>query len=536
MGAWKRLLVLELDAIGYQGPAAAKEARMSYGQLQKLCDNHIFRPSLKAGLAVGGPFPNRWSDDDVNALQTWNKIFTAGFRKGNLTKVGDNLRNDRPELATDGDYNNAAFANTNLEPIHGDVCEVTDDGRRISWLDRPGHEVCLDQRLFEGFVETVFLEEIEYADYHPDYLRNCRRRLRHYILVKLGHLLLAEITSEDLDDYLEWLGGVEPRFSNTERKEHVDLIGRVLRSARMKRHFTSQLPEKPPIPRSRLPQEIPSAKEIKNILALLCHKRDSLPGIVWVLLQTVVGLADKELLALQWLYVGERDIEAQNIFVRRKGVRRATTSEARSVPLPAPLVRLLRKLKDETEFNDDRHFVFADRTGDQPFNRRGRVSFYERYIYPVTDKIGLPRHILVKLQRVAAVLGAEADLKSEQIKNVLRIGTGEGRGRFQRPTQADVEAVRVAVETVLERVLPDELMDSPKPDRTDETVEISQLAAGREDRLQAFIEKRGCTITTVREKAKVHKPQFQDWRKGKLPDSSTMSVRIEEVLSGKVRI
>ena len=55
----------------------------------------------------------------------------------------------------------------------------------------------------------------------------------------------------------------------------------------------------------------------------------------------------------------------------------------------------------------------------------------------------------------------------------------------------------------------------------------------RETRLLKFKQERKTTITAVRDAASVHKPDFQKWRKNRLPGDSVMSQRIEDVLSGE---
>jgi len=55
----------------------------------------------------------------------------------------------------------------------------------------------------------------------------------------------------------------------------------------------------------------------------------------------------------------------------------------------------------------------------------------------------------------------------------------------------------------------------------------------REARLLAFQRKNACTLADIfKHSALVHKPDFDDWRKGKLSDKSVISARIEAVLSG----
>jgi hypothetical protein len=55
----------------------------------------------------------------------------------------------------------------------------------------------------------------------------------------------------------------------------------------------------------------------------------------------------------------------------------------------------------------------------------------------------------------------------------------------------------------------------------------------REFRLQLFLAEKNTTIAAVRRAAGVHKANMQQWRHSALSDSSVMSERIEDVLSGK---
>jgi hypothetical protein len=57
----------------------------------------------------------------------------------------------------------------------------------------------------------------------------------------------------------------------------------------------------------------------------------------------------------------------------------------------------------------------------------------------------------------------------------------------------------------------------------------------REARLQKFISGKS-SVAAVRRAAMVHKSNMQQWRRGELPNSSVMSQRIEDVLSGKTPI
>jgi len=65
-------------------------------------------------------------------------------------------------------------------------------------------------------------------------------------------------------------------------------------------------------------------------------------------------------------------------------------------------------------------------------------------------------------------------------------------------------------------------------------VNVSSAVGSPEDRLQSFIRRHSdTTYADIKYSAKVHTAEFQDWRRGELKSSSKMSLRIEDVLSGK---
>jgi len=76
---------------------------------------------------------------------------------------------------------------------------------------------------------------------------------------------------------------------------------------------------------------------------------------------------------------------------------------------------------------------------------------------------------------------------------------------------------------------------SPKPSQPAQPRDIFPPDT-RERRLQEFIDTRGTTIAAVRRAARVAKANMQQWRRGELSDSSVMSERIEDALSGKTLI
>ena len=240
--ALRRRFAFESDIEGYSTSTAARRAGVGQTTLYRWLKRGLFKPSIQP--TVGDA---RWSDSDIKAVTRYYALFKAGFRPSTLAKVASHLRAERPQLATpDGSFN-VVFGETNLQPIHGDICEVTGDDRRISWHVRPRHEVCLDKRYFEGFVETLFLEGLDLGGYHPYYVKHCRVRLRSYILPWFEGTLLEDVTNERTAGYLRWLDSAHPNLSDVERRAHIGLIANVMRSAKMQRCFTGKLPEMPKI-------------------------------------------------------------------------------------------------------------------------------------------------------------------------------------------------------------------------------------------------------------------------------------------------
>lgn len=71
-----------------------------------------------------------------------------------------------------------------------------------------------------------------------------------------------------------------------------------------------------------------------------------------------------------------------------------------------------------------------------------------------------------------------------------------------------------------------------EPSRETSEPPPAQLALEREARLQAFLRKHDVSIAAICRSASVHKADMQRWRHGKFSQHSTMSQRIEKVLSG----
>ena len=70
------------------------------------------------------------------------------------------------------------------------------------------------------------------------------------------------------------------------------------------------------------------------------------------------------------------------------------------------------------------------------------------------------------------------------------------------------------------------------PDRPSAVVRKGP-AGEPEYRLAHFMQEHpDTTYADIKDSARVHTPEFQDWRKGKLKPNSVMTGRIEEVLSG----
>jgi hypothetical protein len=64
-------------------------------------------------------------------------------------------------------------------------------------------------------------------------------------------------------------------------------------------------------------------------------------------------------------------------------------------------------------------------------------------------------------------------------------------------------------------------------------IESGGEPSSREIRLQQFIRDHNATYADILHSATVHRPDFQEWRQGRLKGSSVISQRIEDVLCGK---
>ena len=74
---------------------------------------------------------------------------------------------------------------------------------------------------------------------------------------------------------------------------------------------------------------------------------------------------------------------------------------------------------------------------------------------------------------------------------------------------------------------------SLRPGTCQKSAESSLYEQSREERLHAFLREQATTIAAVGRAAAVAKTNMQQWRKEQHDDSSVMSARIENVLSGK---
>ena len=180
--------------------------------LAELVRTGFFRPSIEPRVAcVRGPQTGRWSDDDIKALKRYRALRGKRVSKKDLVTVGANLRKRRPELATNGSYNNEAFARTKLVERFGDVCEPTEDGGH-SWLLQPGRKLMRDLVTFVDSAESgdrTIQELVHAMRKHYEKQRNGEAFAEyHYDLMRVMEvyspgLRKSEITQQHLDEYPE---------------------------------------------------------------------------------------------------------------------------------------------------------------------------------------------------------------------------------------------------------------------------------------------------------------------------------------------
>ena len=113
---------------------------------------------------------------------------------------------------------------------------------------------------------------------------------------------------------------------------------------------------------------------------------------------------------------------------------------------------------------------------------------------------------------------------------------GEGRNEdaavFAR-VAVGLEKLRAKADARLEDLIAQQVNPEPPVNSTD-TQSDKPVESAPEDRLKQFMaDHPGTTYADVWYSAKVHKPDFQRWRKNQLKPTSVMSQRIEDVLRGK---
>lgn len=185
--------------------------------------------------------------------------------------------------------------------------------------------------------------------------RSYRHKCETHIIPYFGHVKLADLTEEDVEEWHRELAGTMTRSGKPLSASTIVTVHAIFSSALKEAVIRGRMPRNPcsNVPPRRGPGrdvEPPTAEEVRLILAA-CRER--LNGARWVL-AVCTGLRQGEALALQW-----RDVDLAgapgSVTVRRAAAwvdgervvkEPKSASSRRSVPLPAVAVRALKAHRD----------------------------------------------------------------------------------------------------------------------------------------------------------------------------------------------
>ncbi len=180
--------------------------------------------------------------------------------------------------------------------------------------------------------------------------RSYRHKCETHIIPYFGHVKLADLTEEDVEEWHRELAGAKTRSGKPLSASTIVTVHAIFSSALKEAVIRGRMPRNPcsNVPPRRPPRpgaEPPTTGEVQQILAA-CRERPG--GARWVLAITT-GLRQGEALALQWRDV--RLADPASVTVRRAAARtdagltyKPPKSEAgrRSVPLPKIAVTALK--------------------------------------------------------------------------------------------------------------------------------------------------------------------------------------------------
>jgi hypothetical protein len=134
-------------------------------------------------------------------------------------------------------------------------------------------------------------------------------------------------------------------------------------------------------------------------------------------------------------------------------------------------------------------------------------------------------------------IGAETNDSGEIIAN-LYFGTVSQICHVSANLCRHYESVALEAERIAENLRESKAKSEEARQSTDEHAEVpiqspAPTRLSREERLKVFITENHTSIAAACSAAQVFKPQMQQWRHEQLADTSAMSQRIEDVLSGK---
>lgn len=233
-----------------------------------------------------------------------------------------------------------------------------------------------------------FVREVRKID--PKTARDYEGVINGYLLAEFGaDASAAQITGAQVNEYAERLVE-EGKLSNRTIVRHLTVGTGVYKRAIQKEKwgitrnpFSAEFVERPTVAYDPNKFDVLSPDEIELLAVHADNKQDA------AIFQTAAytGLRQGELLGLRWKWI---DFVDGWVHVRKNfsgGEEKAPKGgRSRSVPMPAPVVTVLAKLKERDDFTGDEDLVFVNEVG-------GHVDHFElrKRFYTALEAAGLQR-------------------------------------------------------------------------------------------------------------------------------------------------
>lgn len=258
----------------------------------------------------------------------------------------------------------------------------------------------------------------------PATWRKHEQHCRNHIIPALGHRRVSDLSVADVRTFLKGADGGGRGLDPQTRRHHRATLRRALadavRDGLVARNVAS-LAEPPPLPHRE--RAILTAEQVRVFLA---GSRDDRLHALWVLLATT-GMREGEALALTWdaLDLDAASLRVEHTLHRTDGAWQLrapkTAKSRRTVTLPAMTVEALR----EHRRRQLEEWLAAGRPGEagmvfvDPRGRPIHGSKLTTLLYPILDRLGLPRVTVHDLRHSAATIAYAAGVPLEAIADNL---------------------------------------------------------------------------------------------------------------------